>query len=217
MLTVCTWVWGTKYGPEYVERLAAGLNKHIRQPYRFAVYSVADEDKYLTDAPGCFARLRMFDPQWQRNHGIDDRLVCLDLDVVITGGLDALFDRPEPFVILGGANSSNPNPFNGSIMMLRARAHPELWTDFNLEKSTVELKEAGKVFAFADDQGWIWHKLANAATWATGRQSGIYSFRKRGWPSGDALPSGARLVAFPGHRDPSKFTHLDWVKENWIA
>ena len=30
-----------------------------------------------------------------------------------------------------------------------------------------------------------------------------------------AVPEGARIVAFPGHRDPSKYQHLSWVRDNW--
>ncbi len=212
MLTVCTWVWGTKYGLEYVERLAAGLRRNLTQPYRFELVGVEDRDQELLSVPGCFPRLRMFDPEWQRDHGIDDRLVCVDLDVVITGPLDSVFDRPEPFVILGGANSHNPCPFNGSLMMLRPGAHPEVWSDFSLEAA-----KHIPFYAFPDDQGWLWHKIPDAAVWPAGRQSGVYSFRKRGWPSDDVLPSGAKMVAFPGRRDPSQFTHLEWVKQHWLS
>jgi hypothetical protein len=96
--------------------------------------------------------------------------------------------------------------------MLRAGAHPEVWLDFSLDA-------ARKVpyYAFPDDQGWIWHKLPNAEGWRCGPESGIWSFRKRGWPKDDKLPEGARIVAFPGSRDPSMFTHLDWMKEHWAA
>lgn len=31
------------------------------------------------------------------------RIVCLDLDAIVTGSLDPLLVRPEPFVIFGGA------------------------------------------------------------------------------------------------------------------
>jgi len=46
---------------------------------------------------------------------------------------------------------------------------------------------------------------------------GVYAFKKRNWPKGDALPSNARVVAFPGFRDPSQFGHLDWVAQHWRA
>lgn len=213
-LTICTWLWGSKYGPQYVDRLRAGVNRHLKQEHRFRVFTPGACDLALTKIPGCFARLRMFDPKWQEANGIGqgDRLVCLDLDLVITGPLDRLFDRPEPFCILQHANAANPCPFNGSVMMLRGGAHPDVWSVFSLAA-------AGAVpfHHFPDDQGWLHHKVPDAAGWRCGASSGIYAFRKRDWPKDDGLPSIASIVAFPGHRDPSQFMHLDWVKQHWRA
>ena len=218
-LVVCTWLWGAKYGREYVERLRAGVARHLTQPHKFVVFEPEPEDKHLTEKPGCFCRMRMFSPEWQANKIITDRLVCIDLDTVITGALDPLFDRPEPFVILQGGNASNPCPYNGALMMLRAGAHPDVWSDFSLEA-------ASKVpfDSFPDDQGWLWHKVPNAAGWKTGSEHGVYVFRKPGWPGfsdrrhsipDDSLPQGARLVTFSGWRNPKTFRHLKWVRENW--
>jgi hypothetical protein len=150
-----------------------------------------------------------------------DRIVNIDLDTVITGEIDPLFDRPEPFVILQGGNASNPNPYGGALIMLRAGAHPEVWTDFSVEAAS-----RVPYFEFPDDQGWIWHKLPNAAGWKCGAGSQVFVFRKPGWPGwankrdshpNDALPKGARLVTFSGGRSPEKFKHLDWVKNNWVV
>lgn len=220
-LIISTWLWGDKYGLDDVAKLAAGLRRHVRQPFRFVLISdgpvsaVADEvwpihDPELTKMPGCFARLRMFDPAWQRQYAIRDIFACVDLDTVITGRLDPVFDRTEPFVILQGANSLNPCKFNGSLMMLRAGAYPEVWEDFSLEA-------ASKIqfHSYPDDQGWLWHKLPNAAAWHVGKSSGVYAFMKPGWNVGDALPVSARVVVFPGWRSPEKFKHLQWVKANW--
>lgn len=184
----------------------------MKQEYRFAVFGPQAEDVYLTETKGCFCRLRMFDPAWQETNGIKagDRIVCIDLDVVVTGPLDELFDRPEDFVILKGANSANPCPYNGSLQMLRAGKHSDVWSDFSLEA-------ARKVpwFSFPDDQSWLAARVPDAAGWKAGSESGVYAFQKPGWPTGEALPSDAKIVAFPGWRDPSKFTRLDWVQENW--
>jgi hypothetical protein len=214
MLTVVTWLWGTKYGPEYVDRLAAGLRRHLRQSHQFKVVHPAREDALLVERPGCFARLRMFDPAWQAAIGAGEgsRLVCMDLDSIVTGGLDPLFDRPDPFLILQGANAANPAPYNGSLWMLRAGYRPDVWLDFSLEASAHV-----PFYSFPDDQGWLAHKLPGENGWQAGARSGVYAFKKPGWPAGDDLPSDARLVCFPGHRDPSQFTHLGWVQKNWIG
>jgi hypothetical protein len=209
-LNIVTWHWGSKYPGHYIERLKAGVTRHLAQEFRFCVFAPEQEDEYLTKIPGCFCRLRMFSPEWQAKHNLTGRIVCIDLDAVITGPLDPLFDRPEPFNILHGGNSANPCPYNGSMMMLRAGAHAEIWNEFTLKNAF-----AVPSFAYPDDQGWLAAKLPNASGWRVGSESGAYCFKKPGWPDGDDLPKDARIVAFPGWRDPAKFQHLAWVKANW--
>src|SRR5262245_4453870 len=225
MLAIVTWLWGHKYSPEYVWRLHRGLARNLRQPFRFLLMTERDRSfaalpagverhaikhPHLCALPGCFARLHMFERGWQQNRRLDGPIVCLDLDIVITGELDRLFDRHEPLVILQGANSQNPCPFNCSVFMLQPGAHPELWSDFSLEA-------ARKIpfDVFPDDQGWIHYHVPDAATWPVGT-SGIYAFRKPAWPVGDMLPADARIVAFPGKRDPALFVaQLPWIRKHW--
>src|SRR4051794_33955432 len=103
MLTICTWKWGDKFSADDVAKLSAGVARHLRQPHRFVcitddtrgltVECGAIRDVDLLRVKGCFARLRMFDPEAQKGSGLSegDRLVCIDLDTVITGPLDPLF------------------------------------------------------------------------------------------------------------------------------
>jgi hypothetical protein len=210
-LHVITWVWGNKYGPEYVARLAAGVHRHLHRQFRFMVVHPYPEDEHLTKIPGCLARLRTFDPEWQKGNRIKegDRIVCLDLDLIITGTLDPLFDRPEPFLILQGANSTNPCPYNGSVWSVVAGYRPDVWSEFTFEKAA-----AVPWYAYPDDQSYFAAVLPDAAGWKAGT-NGVYAFGKPGWPKGTDLPKDARLVAFPGRRDPRDFVHLPWVKQHW--
>lgn len=224
-LKIVTWLWGDKYPDEYPIRLAAGIRRHLRQALRLIlitdrkstivgfdeVWPIPDEDLPLLAVPGCFVRLRMFDPAWQAAHGVTDRMVCIDLDSVITGPLDPLFDRPEPFVILQGGNSNNPCPYGGALMMLRPGVHSEVWSEFSLDA-------AAKIprHEFPDDQGWIAHSVHGATGWKCGPSSGVYVFRKPTWPASDLLPADARLVTFNGWRNPKTFKNLDWVRKHWV-
>lgn len=222
-LTVVTWWWGDRYDVEFIERLAAGLKKHLHQEHQLIVVSgrpgvswvgikvVPIPNPELTKDRGCFARLRMFDPGWQESIGAGERIACIDLDVIVTGELDPLFNRPEQFVILQGANAANPCPYNGSIWFLRKGYRPDVWSDFSIEAAS-KIKK----YEFADDQGWFWHKMPDAAGWKVGPTSGIYAFKKPAWPQGDDLPKDARLVVFPGWRSPEKFTALPWVQKHWV-
>jgi hypothetical protein len=218
-----TWLWGTKYSAEDIAKLAQGVVRNYPAGFRFVAFTDQElalpdwvERKPIPDADligrGCFCRLRMFDPAWQRANGFDDRIVSLDLDVVPVARMDRLFEANKDFLILRGVNAVNPNPFNCSVMMLRAGAHPEVWSDFSLDKAKqIPFHE------FPDDQGWIWHKLPNADTWRAGGESGIYGFQKPGWPTaiGRGLPSDARIVAFIGWRKPEMFSDFPWVVKHW--
>lgn len=237
MLTILTWFWGDKFDISYVKILAASVRRHLKRDHKFIVVtdcpSKFNGDKRIDFIPfehgdhdlaqrkGCFVRLKMFSPEWQANPIFDgsDQFVCIDLDTVIIGPLDPLFERAESFVIMQGGNAVNPCPFNGALQMLRRGQHPEVWSDFSV-------KAASKIafHSFPDDQGWLWTKIPNAAGWTCGAETGVYVFRKPGWPgwadlneavTDEQLPKRARLVTFSGWRNPRKFSHLSWVANNW--
>lgn len=199
-----------KYPGYYAARLASAVGRNLTRPHRFMVAAPPPSDQHLTKVPGCFARLRTFDPQWQAAHGIkrDDRILVLDLDLIVTGRLDGLLDRPEPFTILQGVNAANPCRFNGSVWMLTAGYRPDIWSDFS-----VEAAKAVPHYVFPEDQAWFEAKLPDAGAW--GPRDGVYGMGKPGWPAGEDLPANAKIVAFFGKRDPSQFRHLDWVARHW--
>jgi hypothetical protein len=209
-LIISTWSWGTKYGPDYVAKLASAVKRNLKQPHRFAVFFPQEEDEYLTEIKGCFARLRTFDPEWQAANGIEpgDKIVCMDLDLIVTGPLDELLDREEPFTILQGVNSANPCPFNGSLWMLEAGYRPDVWHEFS-----PELAEKVPYYEFPDDQAWLADMIPDAGKF--GPEDGVYAFQKKGWPKGELLPRNAKVVCFPGWRDPSQYVRLEWVQEHW--
>lgn len=222
MLHVITHLWGDKYGEHYVRRLNGALKRNIKQPFRFlcltdrkrtlpAIEQAEIADRILLAIPGCFARLRVFDARWQQSHGIrpGERIVSIDLDAVVTACLDPLFDKADGFAILQDINTTNPCPYNGSLWTFKAGTHGDVWSDF----SVTAANEKTRIHAFADDQGWFEYKIPGAIAFTP--TDGVYGFKKRGWPAGDDLPQGARLVAFPGWRDPSKVEHLGWVKGHW--
>lgn len=208
---VITWLWGSKYPSHYVERLSDAVDRNLGG-HTFTVCTPLPEDMHLTEIPGCFARLRTFDPCWQKSQGFKkgDKILCLDLDLIVTGNMAPIVSRPEPFVIAQGLNARNPCKMNGSVWLLEAGYRPDVWETF-----TVAAASKVPFYIYPEDQAWFQHKMPDAA--AYGPKDGIFGFHKPGWPAGDALPSGARIVAFPGARDPGQFCHLPWVKSHWLG
>ena len=223
MLNIVTYYWGHKYERYYVERLAAGIKRNMRGAYRFFVVTdrerpvyglpqivMPPEDVPWTLMDGCFARLRLFDPAFQSRHGLEGWIVSLDLDLVVVDQIDELWAGGEDFRILQGINTSNKCPYNGSVFMLKAGFRPDLWSDLNLEAIQHIPKHS-----FPDDQGWLAVKCPNAP--AYGPACGVYGYKKTGWPPGDDLPKGARIVVFPGFRNPENARHIAWIKQHWIG
>lgn len=227
-LDIITWLWGKKYTAHDVTRLQFQVRRNLRVDHTFHLFS----DRVVAGVPPtirqhlisdldlcdrhCFCRLRMFDPEWQKENGFTGHIVSLDLDVVITGTLDSLFKEGQPdFMMLKGVNSVNPNPFNGSIMMLKAGTHANIWSEFSLENAAKI-----KFHEFPDDQGWIWHMAPDAEGWKGGTR-GVYAFQKPGWPGYPTntmeLPSDAKIVVFTGKRKPVNYTGLSWVNRHWLS
>lgn len=208
-LHIFTWRWGDKYPKDYFDKLAASLRRNLKRQHEFKIVTPEDCDKHLTEIPGCFARLRMFDYEWQIKQGIKpgDHIVQLDVDTVIVGQIDNLLNRKQDFIIMQGGNVQ-PCPYNGALWKQRSYTNGNVWTEFSLEAAA-----KAPYHEFPDDQGWLWHKLPNAPAWKCGDE--VFVYQKPGWPVGDALPDRARLVTFAGKRRPDQIEHLDWMRKHW--
>ena len=228
MLTVVCCLWrdpgyryGLRYGPEHVNRLRRMVRRHLSMPHRFVALVDdpvgIDEDIETIplwpdhrDMGGTWCRVRLFASEMRRLLG--ERFVLLDLDVVVTGALDPLFDRPEEFVT--GVSYNPAAAYNTGTYLLTAGSRAEVWDRF----SPAAARRAVTVDGMWE-QGWASYILgAGEATW--GVEDGVYEYGRhvaRG--NGGALPANARLVAFSGPHDPSLpacQALSPWIAEHWM-
>ena len=236
MLSVVTWKWKpfrgyrSSFGPEQVNTLFRMVARHYPDPFR--PICVTDDAEGIDDGieivplwndfadvpsphggnnPSCYRRLRLFHPDAAQWFG--GRYVSLDLDVVITGDLSELWNRTETFVAWGDTNPLPGSHYNGSMMLLTAGAHPEVWTDFDPETSPRKAKRSG---CFGSDQGWISYRLGPGhPKWTT--RDGVYSFRNHLATNMQHLPENARIVVFHGHHDPwGQFAQqIGWLRKHY--
>jgi hypothetical protein len=235
VLDIITWKWKPKegyrsaYGPATVNTMLSMVDRHYRHPYRFScvtddpvgidpavrIIPLWDEHKDLTNPwgawqPSCYRRLRMFAAdaaEW-----IGPRFVSLDLDTVICDDMAPVWNRPEDFMMWG--DTSNLNPYNGSMVMMTAGARRQVWDRFHPVHSP---RESKRQRFFGSDQGWIATVLGpGERRWTTA--DGVYSFRVHILRNGGRLPPDARIVFFHGRHDPwqpaVQSAHA-WVREHW--
>ena len=168
--------------------------------------------------PSCYVRMEIYSER-AREIFCADKIISVDLDILLTDEVTPIFDIDVPFAIWGGQNVQPNVPkvynwFNGSVQMVKAGARTEVYNDFDPASSPREANAAG---CRGSDQGWIAYRLKNKGhLWGT--QDGIFSYRNHILPGGGRLPKGARLVAFHGAHDPwdrDVQSRHAWVRENY--
>lgn len=236
MLTVVTWKWSkpgyrSTFRAIHVNTLKSMVDRWYPDPHRMVcitddhaginseieivpigdVFADLKNPTWPGVGPSCFRRLQMFAPDFGKIAG--DRFVSIDLDVVITGDLRPLWNRPEDFVIY--ASDSSNYHYNGSMLLMNSGCRPQVWTDFDPVNSPRLANAAGN---FGSDQGWIQYCLGRDEAKFT-IKDGIYSWRRdclrrnRG-----GLPNGARIVVFHGNTDPWSFSaqrSSPWIKDHY--
>lgn len=254
MITFVSWLWRgntmgrdrVEYVADHVNRLDAMLQRHVTLPFEHVCVTdmpdgIASHIRTVPMWPElggygkCYRRLKVFDPAMREVLG--PRIVSIDLDTVITGNIDHLFDRPEPFVIWGDRapiDIAHGTPYCGSLFMLELGYRPDVWRAFDPAVALNLRKSHGYI---GSDQAWMSHMIKGAPVWK--KTDGVYSFRldiqlriglRPGGmlagrnrlprpPNRDgSLPEKARIVFFHGAEDPSQ-THLHvhhkWIPEHW--
>jgi hypothetical protein len=164
-------------------------------------------------------RLKLFAEEMADTIG--PRFVVMDLDTVICGALDPLFDNDHPFMAW---QDPNRDQYCTALTMMDAGAYPHVWHEFDAEKA-LSLRHRGIFGGY--DQAWISYMLPGMPRWTA--EDGVLSFRVdllRGHSLQDAhavgahiLPPHARIVNFHGKynpRDAEVQAALPWVKQHWI-
>jgi hypothetical protein len=173
---------------------------------------------YSKHVPGTiFMRLMQHNPVIGAQLG--ERILSLDLDVVITGSLDKLVSRPEDFIIWKNPNFPAPKRayFQSSVQLFTPGSKPELYEDFDPATTPkwVNWRFGGR------EQAWISERLSWKDTPVFTSEDGVYGLgRLRGAGIYDTLPGNACIVSTPGARapwQPQVQQEFSWIKEHYHA
>lgn len=216
------------YGPDHVLELRRMVDKHLSLPHRFVVVTNQPE-RYAgtgitavdldprTHLPGTrYAKLMLF--RRDIAYFLGERILYLDLDTVIVDSIDAIVDRPEPLVLWRNPNFVYPRRarYNTSIMLIEAGCRPELYEAFDSEVHPALMRQQTS----GTDQAWISANTDPEEHPYWDAHDGIYGAgrpRDRVRGVGTTLPKGARIVFFPGPREPSMREVQDkhpWIREH---
>lgn len=231
--------WGTLYGPEYANRLYAMSARHMTRPFRFVCLTDDATGLRREIEPLPIPEMRI-DPPYQMTPwrklalyapeigDLRGPTLFMDLDVVVTGGLDAFFDHPGAYCII--LNWTHPDRIvgNSSVFRFEIGAQTEL-LDTYLSKPT-----QAWVDLYRNEQAYLSHILGRERLtyWPDGW---CVSFKKHCLPKGplkwflpSSVPPGARVVVFHGHPNPDdalagrwpggwykRLRPATWIADHW--
>ena len=213
--------WGTAYSADYVNRLYSMIARNTQQPFRLVCYT--DSTIGIRSEVECFDCPEVDIPSPKRNRGwrkislwantlpgLTGTVLFLDLDIVITGGLDEFFTYRSDvdFCVIHNWTHPDRTVGNTSAYRFTVGSHPEILTRF-LDDYQRVLQD------YPNSQTYVSSCLEpSIAFWPA---QWCLSFKRHCVPSGvsrwfhePVLPHGARLVAFPGRPNPHEALDGTW-------
>jgi len=225
---------GDKYSAEYVNTLYRMVKRNLTIPFTFVCLtdnqSGIDKDVLCLDLPkeltGWWCKPYMYSADLPL--GKDSTILYMDLDVVISGNLDKLFEfEPDDWcVIRDFTRSMQPQweKYNSSVVRFKLGQLDHVWKNF--------IKDPKKIISsHFGDQDWLWtatHETNPATLWPDEwilswkwevrkdrtLASGPKGARKLKNIEDVVPPADCSIVVF--HGDPNPHNCDDpWVRNNW--
>lgn len=198
----------------YVNNLYYGVKRFANQLFKFVCFtneSIPDLDSGIETREflihtkiGVLPRLYMF----SKDAGLfGHQVLCLDLDIVITGKLDTLMNYRGRFC--SRSSFANPDKIDGDVMSFQAGKLTELlfWNPFIFDK------EWAIEYTQGQERKWM-QLIADdwADRWTTPGE--IVSYRRHAKDWKDEVPKGVSIVSFHGHPRPHQ-VEREWLKRYW--
>lgn len=228
MLSVVTWLWGTKFSAAHVNILRSMLDRHLHMEHELHCFTnepdgldgdiIVHPITEFLDTPRC--RRRMFQYSEQMLDLVGPRMLSLDLDVVLTDDVTPLFDIPD--VPLALWNVGYANVYSGSVQLMRTGELHSLYEDFKAGAVTPKERNWSDQAALNWYLSWNWHRRNNFNDHLWGDGDGILTFFGKGYeryahlgvsPSSERLPDGCRMVVM-GSED-LKYLEMPLLREHY--
>ncbi len=238
MIQVLTICWGTKYSPDYVERLAAGVARNLHVEHEFCC--LTDGCCYAETWPDSVDYHRLpnlpLESWWwklwvfarENRAGFYDRgILWLDLDTVVLDDIDFLVGGDE-FLCLG--NIWFPRTWGSGIMWIPPGWGHEIWKEF-CSKAEFYMRQTPRSDGRLGDQGFIYdccrernrppvdHDPRIQARWpgkVLSYKAELLGHQLAGRRNPPQEPDDAAIVYFHGPPRPHEVVDKhSWMREHW--
>ncbi len=217
--------WGTRYGVDFLNRLASMIKRNTKRPTRLVCFTdnAVGADPWIEIAPLPAINIpeRVAWTPWRKLslwqyplHDLSGDVLFFDLDVVVTGSVDEFFDfEPGRFCVAKNWTQPRSRVGNTSVYRFPVEKMRAIFNDFDRDPEAI-LKR------FRIEQQYISAVVDDMVFWP---QAWCVSFKHSlmpPWPLNfvmpPKLPAETKLVAFTGKPDPDEARDGIWpVKAAW--
>jgi len=230
--------WGTKYGPEYVNRLYAMVHRHLRGDFEFVC--LTDSDAGIRKEVRCLPIPELALPDglpergWKKLttfeadlHGLRGTALFLDIDIVIVDDITPFFELPGEFLIIHDWKRPWRITGNSSVYRFELGAHADVLAKFRAESAAMRAayrNEQAYLSAVLHQQGKL--KYWPAQWCASFKYHSIARFPLNYFVA-PRIPEGARIIVFHGVMNPPdalagrsngnwrRALASPWIAEHW--
>ncbi len=219
MQTAMCMKWGARYGADYVNRLHSALQRNVTRPTQLVCYT--DDAQGLDPAiiPHALLDVPLPDPYrlagwrkltvWMKDYpGVTGDVLYLDLDVVITGGMDEFWDfHPGDLCIMENYTQRGQGIGNSSVFRFPVGGNANIWDQFAADPM-------GVVSGYDNEQIYLSRVAKKITYWPDGWCRSFKHELLPPWPRNffepPPLPPNAKVVIFTGKPDPDEARDGKW-------
>ena len=220
--------WGTKYGPEYVNRLYKAIKRHTTVP--FILHCFTEDASKLDPAitvhelpnknlDGWWNKLYLFSKELP----INGRIFFIDLDTLVVGNIDQILSYSNGFVMLRDFYKAEKDPkainAGSGLMSYDAHIHHKMWDLFIVDAKNIVARTRPH-----GDQVWIQQHQPARLYWQDLFPGQVVSFKVH---CTKGIPPNARIICYHGipsipesitnttRAQNRTFLPAPWVAEHW--
>lgn len=202
-----------KLAKEYILKLYNGFNRNTTVPFTFHCITTlepfTDSINFISlEVPsylGCLPKFSVFNP----NHNFKGRVFACDLDVVVTGNVDAILSYSGTLATRSTFKGRKES--GGDMVAFEGGQYSWIWEEF--------INNTDEFVRFTEGrERWIYRyhsKLEGKVKFLQDIfPDQIFSYKNHIRRT-KVLPNNARLVSCHGKPRPHQINE-DWIKDNWI-
>jgi hypothetical protein len=203
---------------KYVNNLFRGASRFTTVPFKFICFtnerlnldsSIAVRPFPLITTKGVLPRMYMF----SKDAGLfGSQVLCLDIDVIITGALDDLLNYRGMFCTRLSWTRGEETLIDGDIMSFRAGIATEnlFWDPIQKDVANAERISGG-----GRERFWVRHVMGgHADVWQKEVPGAVCSYKHHVVPNKKQIPEGTKIVSCHGYPRPHQIEDK-WRTEYW--